>query len=129
MVSSSHEAMHRIFQDHPGLFSRVSEALSIPFPQATAVSVLPNDVTETRPVDRRIDTLLRIDTEEHGPFLLAVEAQKRKDPEKPASWGYYLAYLRRSTGCRPCCSWSARTARRPSGRPCRNPSDSVRGLL
>ncbi|MYX26498.1 hypothetical protein GTY75_07395 [Streptomyces sp. SID8381] len=94
MVSSSHEAMHRIFQDYPGLFSRVSEALSIPFPRATAVSVLPNDVTETKPVDRRIDTLLRIDTQDHGPFLLAVEAQKKKDPEKPASWGYYLAYLR-----------------------------------
>ncbi|MER7051927.1 hypothetical protein [Streptomyces sp. NPDC000351] len=94
MVSSSHEAMHRIFQDYPGLFSRVSEALSIPFPQATAVRVLPNDVTETKPVDRRIDTLLQIDTEEHGPFLLAVEAQKKKDPEKPASWSYYLAYLR-----------------------------------
>ncbi|MFH9729448.1 hypothetical protein [Streptomyces sp. NPDC017260] len=94
MVSSSHEAMHLIFQDYPGLFSRVSEALSIPFPQATAVRVLPNDVTETKPVDRRIDTLLQIDTEEHGPFLLAVEAQKKKDPEKPASWSYYLAYLR-----------------------------------
>ncbi|MFC7895927.1 hypothetical protein [Streptomyces sp. NPDC057381] len=94
MVSSSHEAMHRIFQDYPGLFSRVSEVLSIPFPQATAVTVLPNDVTETKPVDRRIDTLLQIDTKEHGPFLLAVEAQKKKDPEKPASWGYYLAYLR-----------------------------------
>ncbi|MFB7595502.1 hypothetical protein [Streptomyces sp. NPDC056160] len=94
MVTSSHEAMHRIFQDYPGLFSRVSEALRIPFPQATAVGVLPNDVTETKPVDRRIDTLLRIETEDHGPFVLAIEAQKKKDPEKPASWGYYLAYLR-----------------------------------
>lgn len=94
MVSSSHEAMHRIFQDHPTLFSRISETLGIPFPAPTAISELPNDVTETKPVDRRIDTLLRIDTESHGPFLLAVEAQKKKDPEKPASWGYYLAYLR-----------------------------------
>ncbi|MFF8591429.1 hypothetical protein ACF061_08240 [Streptomyces sp. NPDC015220] len=94
MVTSSHEAMHRIFQAYPGLFSRVSEALSIPFPKATAVSVLPNDVTETKPVDRRIDTLLRIETENHGSFLLAIEAQKKKDPEKPARWGYYLAYLR-----------------------------------
>ncbi|MEU6278862.1 hypothetical protein [Streptomyces sp. NPDC047028] len=94
MVTSSHEAMHRIFQDYPGLFSRVSEALSIPFPQATGVSVLPNDVTETKPVDRRIDTLLKVETEHHGPFLLAIEAQKKKDLEKPASWSYYLAYLR-----------------------------------
>ncbi|WP_399138930.1 hypothetical protein Q3A86_15850 [Streptomyces sp. NBUA17] len=94
MVSSSHEAMHRIFQDHPTLFSRVSETLGLPFPSPTAVTALPNDVTETKAVDRRIDTLLRIDTESHGPFLLAVEAQKKKDPEKSASWGYYLAYLR-----------------------------------
>ncbi|MEU3730238.1 hypothetical protein AB0E81_12605 [Streptomyces sp. NPDC033538] len=94
MVSSSHEAMHRIFQDHPTLFARVSETLGIPFPSPTGITALPNDVTETKPVDRRIDTLLRIDTESHGPFLLAVEAQKKKDPEKSASWGYYLAYLR-----------------------------------
>ncbi|MGC9380860.1 hypothetical protein [Streptomyces sp. MH13] len=94
MVSSSHEAMHRIFQEYPGLFSRVSETLGIPFPSPTSISELPNDVTETKPVDRRIDTLLRIDTESHGPFLLAVEAQKKKDPEKPVSWSYYLAYLR-----------------------------------
>lgn len=94
MVSSSHEAMHRIFQDYPTLFTRVSETLGLPFPSPTAVTALPNDVTETKAVDRRIDTLLRIDTESHGPFLLAVEAQKKKDPEKSASWGYYLAYLR-----------------------------------
>ncbi|MHC5703332.1 hypothetical protein OTC26_018105 [Streptomyces tirandamycinicus] len=27
------------------------------------------------------------------PFLLAVEAQGRKDPDKPASWAYYASYL------------------------------------
>ncbi|MEE1755995.1 hypothetical protein, partial [Streptomyces sp. SP18CS02] len=92
MVSSPHEAMHRIFQECPELFSRVSELLGVPFDPPLAVTVLPTDLTEAQPVERRVDTLLRFDTRE-GPFLLAVEAQGKKDPSKPASWAYYLSYL------------------------------------
>ncbi|MDF3301034.1 hypothetical protein [Streptomyces tropicalis] len=93
MVSSSHEAMHRIFQDHPELFSRVSEVLGIEFAPPTSVTVLPTDLTEPRPLERRVDTLLRLDSEGFEPLLLAVEAQGKKDPAKPASWAYYASYL------------------------------------
>lgn len=93
MVSSPHEAMHRIFQEYPGLFSRVSEVLGVAFSPPTSVTVLPTDLTESRPVERRVDTLLRLDTEHEEPLLLAVEAQGKKDPDKPASWAYYLSYL------------------------------------
>ncbi|MGW5275625.1 hypothetical protein ACWEQP_24215 [Streptomyces sp. NPDC004044] len=44
-------------------------------------------------MERRVDTLLRIDTEDDETFLLAIEAQGKKDPDKPASWAYYLSYL------------------------------------
>lgn len=40
-----------------------------------------------------MDTLLRLDTEDGEPLLLAVEAQGGKDPDKPASWAYYASYL------------------------------------
>ncbi|WP_406421612.1 hypothetical protein OH809_16855 [Streptomyces sp. NBC_00873] len=93
MVSSPHEAMHRIFQEYPGLFSRVSDVLGVAFAPPTSATVLPNDLTEARPVERRVDTLLRIDTEDDETFLLAIEAQGKKDPDKPASWAYYLSYL------------------------------------
>ncbi|MFD4610158.1 hypothetical protein [Streptomyces sp. NPDC058451] len=93
MVSSPHEAMHRIFQEYPGLFSGVSEVLGIDFPPPTSVTVLPNDLTETSPVERRVDTLLRLEAEDDEPLLLAVEAQGGKDPDKPASWAYYASYL------------------------------------
>ena len=93
MVSSSHEAMHRIFQDYPGLFSGVSEVLGIDFSPPTSVTVLPNDLTETSPVERRVDTLVRLETEDDEPLLLAIEAQGKKDPDKPASWAYYASYL------------------------------------
>lgn len=93
MVSSSHEAMHRIFQDFPGLFSGVSEVLGIEFAPPTSVTVLPNDLTETSPVERRVDTLVRLESEDAEPLLLAIEAQGKKDPDKPASWAYYASYL------------------------------------
>ncbi|MFH8800094.1 hypothetical protein ACH4F6_10935 [Streptomyces sp. NPDC017936] len=91
MVNSPHEAMHRIFQEYPGLFTGVSKVLGLPVIQPTAVTVLPTDVTESQPVERRVDTLLRFDGD--APLLLAVEAQNARDPKKPASWAYYLSYL------------------------------------
>jgi hypothetical protein len=91
MVSASHEAMHRIFQEYPGLFAGVSKVLGLPFVPPERVTVLPTDLTETQPVERRVDTLLRFDGDES--FLLAVEAQSAKDPDKPASWAYYLSFL------------------------------------
>ncbi|RFU86927.1 hypothetical protein DY218_09805 [Streptomyces triticagri] len=93
MVSYPHEAMHRIFQHDPGLFSRVSHFLGADIPRPVTTSVLPTDLTEDHPVERRVDTLLRFGTADHGEFLLAVEAQGKKDPDKPASWAYYCAYL------------------------------------
>ncbi|WP_405615494.1 hypothetical protein [Streptomyces sp. NBC_00076] len=93
MVNSPHEAMHRIFQEYPGLFTGVSRALGLTFAPPTAVTVLPTDLTEARPVERRVDTLLRFDCDGADSFLLAVESQGKKDPDKPASWAYYLSYL------------------------------------
>ncbi|MFG3495430.1 hypothetical protein [Streptomyces sp. NPDC047928] len=93
MVSSPHEAMHRIFQEYPKLFFGVSKVLGVAFAQPASIVVLPTDLTETRPVERRVDTLLRFETDDDGPFLLAVEAQGKRDLSKPASWAYYLAYL------------------------------------
>ncbi|QNE75591.1 hypothetical protein F0344_13985 [Streptomyces finlayi] len=101
MVSSPHEAMHRIFQEYPGLFSRVSEVLGVNIPPPTSATVLPTDLTENSPVERRVDTLLRIDTQYDGPFLLAIEAQGKKDPRKTASWPYYVSYLHNRYGALP----------------------------
>jgi hypothetical protein len=93
MVSSSHEALHRIFQEDPGLFARAVKGLGVLFDTPVSVSKLPTDLTENRPVERRVDTLLRMDTADNGSFVLAVESQGRRDPDKPASWAYYLSHL------------------------------------
>ncbi|MFD7071487.1 hypothetical protein ACFV97_30145 [Streptomyces sp. NPDC059913] len=93
MVSSPHEAQHRIFQENPTLFTSAFEALGVPFPEPVAVSLMDTDLTEMRPVERHVDTLLRIDVVGGGCYVLAIEAQGRKDPEKRSSWAYYLAHL------------------------------------
>lgn len=101
MVSSSHEAMHRLFQEDPGVFARTSRALDLPFPDPVAVSLLPTDLTEIRPMERRVDTLLRIDTAAGDSHLLVVEAQRKKDPAKLTSWAYYVAHLQEKYGIPP----------------------------
>jgi hypothetical protein len=92
MVSSSHEALHRIFQQDPGLFARAARHLGVAFPPPVSTTELSTDLTETQPLERRVDTLLQMDTED-GSFLLAVESQSRPAPGKPASWAYYLSYV------------------------------------
>lgn len=93
MVSSPHEAHHRIFQENPGLFASAFRTLGIPFPEPVAVSLMDTDLTEIRPLERHVDTLLRIDVADGGSLLLAIEAQGKKDPDKRSSWAYYLAHL------------------------------------
>jgi hypothetical protein len=93
MVTARHEAMHRIFQEDPGVFARAFETLGIPFPAPVTASVLSPDATEIRPLERRIDSVIRFETDDGGAYLLAVEAQCRPDPDKPGAWAYYASYL------------------------------------
>ncbi|MCX4664379.1 hypothetical protein OG711_23660 [Streptomyces uncialis] len=94
MVTSSHEAAHRIFQERPELLSPVFRVLGVPLPDKAAVEVLTGDATEIRPLERRVDSVLRVESSDGTTFLLAIEAQGRRDPDKAASWTYYLAFLR-----------------------------------
>ncbi|GAA3899821.1 hypothetical protein GCM10022244_07490 [Streptomyces gulbargensis] len=93
MVTSSHEASHRIFQDRPELLSPVFGILGVRLPPKALVEVMTPDTTELRPLERRVDSVLRVTPSEGPGFLLAIEAQGRRDAEKASSWTYYLAYL------------------------------------
>ncbi|GAA3375624.1 hypothetical protein GCM10020367_44130 [Streptomyces sannanensis] len=101
MVTSPHEASHRIFQDRPELLAPVFRILGVPLPVPAAVEVLTPDATEIRPLERRVDSVLRVRsaTGGAGGFLLAIEAQGRRDLAKPTSWAYYLAHLGAKYDC------------------------------
>ncbi|MFJ5558064.1 hypothetical protein ACIQCD_11710 [Streptomyces sp. NPDC093250] len=94
MVTATHEASHRLFQEHPEALAPVFEALGLPPPLKTDFHELSADVTEIRPVERRADTVLKFEPDMGEHFVLAVEAQTKKDPEKAKSWAYYVSYLR-----------------------------------
>ncbi|WP_320773902.1 hypothetical protein [Streptomyces sp. CRN 30] len=93
MVTSTHEASHRIFQDHPEVLAPVFEALGLPPPLKAIVEAITPDATEIRPLERRVDTVLKVEPSEGGGFLLAIEAQTKRAPDKGASWAYYVSYL------------------------------------
>ncbi|MFD9881821.1 hypothetical protein ACFWZT_10190 [Streptomyces alboflavus] len=93
MVSSAHEGLHRIFQERPEILAPVFRVLGLPFPEKVTLDALTPDVTETKPLERRIDTVLRIGPSDGDDFLLAVEAQGARKPDKESSWPYYVAHL------------------------------------
>ncbi|MFJ6984961.1 MULTISPECIES: hypothetical protein [unclassified Streptomyces] len=101
MPGSSHEAMHRIFQKDPALLTRaLQHVLRVPFPEPRDFAAMNIDLTEIEPVERRVDTLLRAETDE-GTYLLVVESQGKPDERKRGSWPYYLSYLHEKYRCEP----------------------------
>jgi hypothetical protein len=93
MVTSAHEGMHRIFQERPEVLSPVFGVLGVPFASKATVDAVTTDVTETRPLERRVDTVLRVGPADGEDFLLAIEAQSAKNEEKASSWAYYIGHL------------------------------------
>ncbi|GHH87403.1 hypothetical protein [Streptomyces capitiformicae] len=101
MVSSPHEALHQICQkDTEGMIRSFRRLFHVPFPEPRAISVVNTDLTEIAPVERRVDSLVRVDTDE-GAFLLILESQGKKDERKRGSWPYYLSYLHEKYRCQP----------------------------
>lgn len=98
MVTSTHEASHRIFQDHPEVLAPVFEALGLPPPLKATVEAITPDATEVRPLERRVDTVLKVEPSDGDGFLLAVEAQTKRAPDKGANWAYYVSYLHAKYG-------------------------------
>ncbi|MFE1595806.1 hypothetical protein [Nocardia sp. NPDC058705] len=93
MVTSSHEAMHRIFQHDAAAIAHAFAVLKLPFSKPTAVEQVSVDLTETAPVERRADTILDITTVDDR-FLMVVEAQSAADTSRPEAWSYYVTFLR-----------------------------------
>jgi hypothetical protein len=98
MVTSTHETSHRIFQDHPEVLTPVFEALGLPPPAKATIEALTPDATEIKPLERRVDTVLRIEPSDGDGFLIAIEAQTDRAPGKGTSWAYYVAHLHAKFG-------------------------------
>ncbi|MEV6481047.1 hypothetical protein [Streptomyces sp. NPDC051576] len=83
---------------HRGKYGQ--DVLRVPFPEPREFAAMNVDLTEIEPVERRVDTLLRAETDE-GVYLLVVESQGKPDERKRGSWPYYLSYLHEKYRCEP----------------------------
>ncbi|MFC4012752.1 hypothetical protein ACFOY2_36350 [Nonomuraea purpurea] len=99
MVTSQHEALHRIFRDNPELYSRAFKMLNIEFPAAREVAVIDTDMTEIVPIERRADTVMMFTSRGGAKHVIISESQSEPDNDKPASWAYYISYARIKFDC------------------------------
>ncbi|MBR7835631.1 hypothetical protein KDL01_20315 [Actinospica durhamensis] len=100
MVTSTHETLHRFFRDHPETIDRTFHAVGMTnFPKTARVQLLPNDVTEIEPLERRVDTAMLVESVDGQVFILVFESQGKADEAKRLSWPYYVEYLHSRHGC------------------------------
>jgi hypothetical protein len=93
MISSTPEAMHRIFREHPEVVGVAFRKLGFDFPETSSTCVLHADLAEVKTLERQADMVLRVDAESGGAFLLVLEAQREPEDGKLRSWPCYLACL------------------------------------
>ncbi|XUL89136.1 hypothetical protein ACQ86D_22915 [Streptomyces galilaeus] len=92
-VSPHHESLHQVFQqDTELLVTAMQRLLGLSVGPVLAITPLDTAVTELLPMERRVDSLFRLDTEDRR-YVVALESQGKPDPDKRRSWPYYLAYL------------------------------------
>jgi hypothetical protein len=101
--SPQHEALHRIFQHDPALFARaIARALNVKTSEAVHLSELNVDLTETRPIERRADSVLRVEfmvEDPGGDYILIVESQTERDDTRRKSWPYYITFVQNKYDC------------------------------
>lgn len=91
MVTAQHETANRIFLRHPPLLPKVFKLLGVPLADRVEIEEIATDASEIRPLERRVDTVLRVSPPDGKGFVLAIEAQSRKVDGKEVSWAYYLS--------------------------------------
>ncbi|MFF7111931.1 hypothetical protein ACFY91_06435 [Streptomyces albogriseolus] len=114
MTSPPHHAMFRVFQHDPDLFGRMAPRLGIAVPAIVETTPLLSAVDGSSPVACQWNTQLRLKTAGQEELQLLIEAQDRRDPDKPVHWAHHVAYLwsrRRLPTCLLILSADAETAR------------------
>jgi len=93
MPSPSHEALHHAFRGDPDLITHALRKVGGTDLEVIKAVELNIDTTETRPLERRCDTVLELELAEHGSCILAVEAQTDPDEEKITAWPQLVSHL------------------------------------
>ena len=93
MPTAPHDALHHVFRDDPDLVNRTLYELCGIDLRVAKVTEINIDATELRPLERRADTVLRIESADRGPFVLIVESQTMTDDDKLRAWPQLVTHL------------------------------------
>ncbi|MFD9874353.1 hypothetical protein [[Kitasatospora] papulosa] len=93
MITTRHGAMRRLLDKDPAVFIRPLRTLGIPFSDPVATALRPTDLTHTRLMEPRFDTLLQVAPADGDNYLLAFESAQTGDPARRTYWSSRLAYL------------------------------------
>ena len=101
--TSQHEALHRIFLQDEALFARAAaHILGIVVQEPQQVTVLSNDLTTVKPLERRPDSVLMAEwliDDPAGRYILIIESQTEPEETRLRRWPYYIAYLHDKYEC------------------------------
>jgi hypothetical protein len=101
--TSQHEALHRIFLQDEALFARAAaHILGIVVQEPQQVTVLSNDLTTVKPLERRPDSVLMAEwliDDPAGRYVLIIESQTEPEETRLRRWPYYIAYLHDKYEC------------------------------
>ncbi|GAB3279292.1 hypothetical protein GCM10027589_05740 [Actinocorallia lasiicapitis] len=94
MPDAPHESLHHPFREDPTLATRaLLEVCGVDL-RIEKVTELNVDMTELSPLERRIDTVLKLEPADRPPFVMGVESQTRPDERKRESWPQHITHLR-----------------------------------
>ncbi|XYH95591.1 hypothetical protein ACMHYB_48625 [Sorangium sp. So ce1128] len=102
MPSVTHEALVELFKNRPRLAAEMlQDALGQPVPAFTEARVVPSDLTEIVPSDRRADVIvvLLVGDQQRPAMAIVVEVQLGLDPDKPYVWPVYVVQTRARYRC------------------------------
>jgi hypothetical protein len=101
--TSQHEALHRIFLQDEALFARAAaHILGVAVQEPQQVTVLSNDLTNVKPIERRPDSVLMAEwliDDPAGRYILIIESQTDPEETRLRRWPYYIAYLHDKYEC------------------------------
>ncbi|MCX4477671.1 hypothetical protein OOK44_14610 [Streptomyces cellulosae] len=93
MTSPPHHAMFRVLQHDPDLFGRMAPRLGIAVPAIVESTPLLSAADGSSPVACQWNTQLHLKTAGQEELQLLIEAQDRRDSDKPVHWAHHVAYM------------------------------------
>ena len=93
MPSAAHEALHHVLRDDVDLINRTLQRVCGMNLKVVKAEEISNDATTIQVSERRCDTVLRLEWEDHGSGILIVESQTRKDRDKETAWPQIVSHL------------------------------------